>query len=400
MSKIDELLKNEKVEWRKLGEVFDTKVGYTPSKSNIEYWNNGNIPWFTIEDIRKNGKILYDAGIKISEKAVKKELFKANSIVFSIIGTIGEYALIKTDFIINQQFIVFLLKEKYQKVIDINFLRYYFYTFSNWSKLNSRKGNVPTIDTDRLLKLQIPIPSLETQEKIVKVLDKFTNYVTELQAELQARTKQYDYYRNLLLSEEYLSRYFDKNNVLEFKTIAEACYIENSARKAVAADLREKGEIAYYGANNIQDYVKGYTHNGEYILIAEDGSRDLDDYSIQYVVGKFWANNHVHVVRAKEGLLNRYLYYFLKETNFKPYLSSLTRSKLTKENLMKINIKVPPFNIQQIVVNILDKYQELLSDTKGLLPQEIKQRQKQYEYYREKLLTFDIEGIIPRQTDR
>lgn len=74
--------------------------------------------------------------------------------------------------------------------------------------------------------------------------------------------------------------------------------IANTARRPVKASLRSSGSIPYYGANNIQDYVKGHTHDGEYVLIAEDGSASLENYSIQHVHGKFWANNHVHVVRG------------------------------------------------------------------------------------------------------
>lgn len=74
--------------------------------------------------------------------------------------------------------------------------------------------------------------------------------------------------------------------------------IANAARRPVKASLRAPGVIPYYGANNIQDYVEGHTHDGEYVLIAEDGSASLENYSIQHVRGKFWANNHVHVVRG------------------------------------------------------------------------------------------------------
>ena len=111
MTNILELLKNEKVEWKKLGEVFNTRTGYTPSKKVNEYWENGTVDWFTIDDIRKKGRYLKQANVKISDKAVKKELFKKNSIILSIIGTIGEYALIDTDFVVNQQFMVFTLNK-------------------------------------------------------------------------------------------------------------------------------------------------------------------------------------------------------------------------------------------------------------------------------------------------
>src|SRR5690554_2503854 len=85
---------------------------------------------------------------------------------------------------------------------------------------------------------------------------------------------------------------------VEWKTLGDEEFVNiaNRGRKPVKASLRIPGEIPYYGANNIQDYVEGYTHEGEFTLIAADGSASLESYSIQYVDGKFWANNHVHVV--------------------------------------------------------------------------------------------------------
>ena len=84
-------------------------------------------------------------------------------------------------------------------------------------------------------------------------------------------------------------------NGVEFVKLGDCCAIEDNKRKPIKASERTSGKTPYYGANNIQDYVDGFTHDGEYVLIAEDGSSSLENYSIQYVNGKFWANNHVHV---------------------------------------------------------------------------------------------------------
>jgi type I restriction enzyme, S subunit len=106
--------------------------------------------------------------------------------------------------------------------------------------------------------------------------------------------------------------------------------VANSARRPVKASLRVSGDTPYYGANNIQDFVDGHTHDGEYVLIAEDGSASLESYSIQYVTGKFWANNHVHVVRGARGLNTKFLYHYLRTVDFIPFLPNKDRSKLTK----------------------------------------------------------------------
>ena len=172
---------------------------------------------------------------------------------------------------------------------------------------------------------------------------------------------------------------------VEWKPLDEVANIVNNARKPVKSSLRVSGNIPYYGANNIQDYVEGYTHDGEFVLIAEDGSASLENYSIQWAVGKFWANNHVHVVNGKEKLNNRFLYHYLTNMNFIPFLAGKDRAKLTKAKLQQIPIPIPPLSVQTEIVKILDALTALTSE----LTSELILRQKQYEYYREKLLSFD-----------
>ena len=172
---------------------------------------------------------------------------------------------------------------------------------------------------------------------------------------------------------------------VEWKPLDEVANIVNNARKPVKSSLRVSGNIPYYGANNIQDYVEGYTHDGEFVLIAEDGSASLESYSIQWAVGKFWANNHVHVVNGKEGLNNRFLYHYLTSMNFIPFLAGKERAKLTKAKLQQIPIPIPPLPFQNKIVKILDALTALTSE----LTSELTLRRKQYEYYREKLLSFD-----------
>lgn len=119
---------------------------------------------------------------------------------------------------------------------------------------------------------------------------------------------------------------------VEWTLLEDGSFVEvaNTARKPIKASLRVFGKTPYYGANNIQDYVDGYAHDSEYVLIAEDGSASLENYSIQCANGKFWANNHVHVVRGKQGLNTRFLYHYLRTVDFIPYLPNKGRAKLTK----------------------------------------------------------------------
>jgi type I restriction enzyme S subunit len=172
---------------------------------------------------------------------------------------------------------------------------------------------------------------------------------------------------------------------VEYVRLAECCDIEDNKRKPVKSSLRIPGDTPYYGANNIQDYVKGYTHYGQYVLIAEDGSASLENYSVQYVDGFFWANNHVHVIKGRKDLDTKFLYYYLTSFNFIPFLTGGTRAKLNKRNMEKIPIPIPPLPVQQEIVRILDTFTELIKE----LNAELDRRRKQYEYYRNLLLTFD-----------
>ncbi|WP_342140024.1 restriction endonuclease subunit S [Haemophilus influenzae] len=187
----------------------------------------------------------------------------------------------------------------------------------------------------------------------------------------------------------FLEKLLDGSEV-EWKPLDEVANIVNNARKPVKSSSRVSGNIPYYGANNIQDYVEGYTHEGEFVLIAEDGSASLGNYSIQWAVGKFWANNHVHVVNGKEKLNNRFLYHYLTNMNFIPFLAGKERAKLTKAKLQQIPIPIPPLSVQTEIVKILDALTALTSE----LTSELILRQKQYEYYREKLLSEEELGKV------
>ena len=181
-------------------------------------------------------------------------------------------------------------------------------------------------------------------------------------------------------------------NGVEFKKLEKVCDIANNKRKPVESSLRISGQTPYYGANNIQDYVEGFTHEGNYVLIAEDGSASLENYSIQYTEGKFWANNHVHVIKRGNELNNRFLFHYLRSMNFRPFLSGGERAKLTKAKMIEIKIPVPPLSIQQEIVKVLDAFTKLEA--------ELEARRKQYSHYRDKLLSFNdnIRGVVSWKT--
>ena len=192
-------------EWRTIDEVFHLKNGYTPSKSIKKYWENGTIPWFRMEDIRENGRILNTSLQKVSESAVKGgRLFPANSIIVATSATIGEHALITIPFLANQRFTVLSLKPEYIDKFNIYFLYYYCFIFDDWCLKNTTVSSFSSVDMNGFRKFRIPLIQLEEQQRIVSILDKFetlTNSITEgLPLAIEQSQKRYEYYRELLLN--------------------------------------------------------------------------------------------------------------------------------------------------------------------------------------------------------
>ena len=128
----------------------------------------------------------------------------------------------------------------------------------------------------------------------------------------------------------------------EQRKLSEVTTCFDNLRVPVTASDRVPGKIPYYGANGIQDYVSGHTHSGEFVLIAEDGANDLNDYPIQYVNGAIWVNNHAHVIAGyKEKLENKFLSYSLKTVKMSTFIVGGGRSKLNLKALLEIPISMP-----------------------------------------------------------
>ena len=197
--------KTTDITYKTVGDIFDIRNGYTPSKANMDYWMEGSIPWFRMEDIRTNGSILNDSIQHITPHAIKgKGLFKANSIILATTATIGVHALLKVDSLANQRFTNFSVREALKDSILPEFLYYYFFVIDEWCKQNVYISSFPSVDMEKLNKQLVPIPSLSEQRRIVSILSKFDKLTTSisegLPREIELRRKQYEYYRNKLLS--------------------------------------------------------------------------------------------------------------------------------------------------------------------------------------------------------
>ena len=148
----------------------------------------------------------------------------------------------------------------------------------------------------------------------------------------------------------------------EEKKLGEVVDKFDNLRIPVASKDRIAGNIPYYGANGIQDYVEGFTHDGEFILLAEDGANDLNDYPVQYVNGKVWVNNHAHVIQGKNNLIdNKFLLFAIKQIQMEPYLVGGGRAKLNAEIMMNLPLAAPEIAEQRMIGVFLMKVEKQIS---------------------------------------
>ena len=394
---LEKLLDGAEVEWKTLDEIFHLRNGYTPSKGVKEYWENGSIPWFRMEDIRENGRVLNTALQKVSESAVKGgKLFPANSIIIATSATIGEHALITIPFLANQRFTVLSLKPEYIDKFNIYFLYHYCFTLDNWCQKNTTMSSFASVDMNGFRKFLIPIPPLPVQTEIVKILDALTALTSELTSELTLRRKQYEYYREKLLS-------FDSLEQLNMggakkKLIDVAIY----AKVRILADKLDKEN--YVGVENLLQNKLGKTSSN---YVPTDGAfieylpNDILIGNIRPYLRKIWlsdrkggTNGDVLVIRlTDENILPRYLYHILANEHFFEYNIKYSKGakmpRGDKSAILQYEFDVPPLEQQQRIVSILDKFETLTNSITDGLPLAIEQSQKRYEYYRELLLNFE-----------
>ena len=384
------------VEWKELKEVFDTRNGYTPSTSNVAFWEGGNIPWFKMEDIRDNGSILNDSYLHITDKAIKgKGLFKANSILLATSATIGEHALIEVEHLSNQRFTNFYPKKKYEQLINMRYAYYYMFIIDEWCRQHVNQGGFASVDMSGLYKQLFPIPSLSEQQRIVEKLDTFTSSIENLKQQIAQRRKQYEYYRDQLLD-------LKGKEGVEMKTLGEICNIKNGYTPSTRNPDFWNGDIPWFTLEDIRkngrildDAIKHITPLGvkkgglfpsNSIIISTTAT--IGEFAL--IRKGFLCNQQISCLSIKnEKQVNvKYLYYLAdnigkwckRNINGGGSLLIVSTSKL-----QKMEIPIPSLSVQQRIVSILDTFEASVRN----LEQQLALREKQCEYYRNKLLTFD-----------
>ncbi|MEE0589084.1 restriction endonuclease subunit S [Bacteroides stercoris] len=413
MSNIKKLLEGVEVEWKTLGEITNILRGKRLTRNLLSandkypvfhggldplgYYYNANRPADTV--------MIINVGASAGTVGYSSVDFWSSD---------GTYCIEQMAKLNNKFLYYFLLGEQY------------------YLKSRVRVAGIPTLDAFVIEKLQIPIPypnnlkkSLEIQQEIVRILDSFSMLTAELQAELQARKSQYEYYRNQLLA--YPMEESDQsslrsnrsatsiqnsdnsiqplstlnpptgNSVLqprgkvEWKVLEEVVEIKRGKR-LIKNQLEKTGKYAVYQNCMIP---LGYYHKNNVIadttFIISAGSAG----EIGYSDVDFWAADDVYYFVTKNDLKSRFLYHFLITQQQKIY-SQVRRSsvpRLSKTAFEKLLIPIPSLEEQEHIVSILDKFDALTTSLTEGLPKEIELRQKQYEYYRNMLLSFPKNNI-------
>lgn len=402
MNRIDELIKKlcpNGVEYKKASEIKIESFWLMPSTPT--YIAEG-VPYITSKNI-KNGKINFENVNYISEKDYlsisSNRTIKKNDLLITMIGTIGETAFVEEDIkFYGQNMYLIRLNEK---VINRKFFNYYLTSEKIKNSLVSRKNTSSQgyIKAGSIENLLIPVPPLEVQCEIVHILDDFTLLSAELSAELKARQQQYEYYKNELYS------FKDKDvKYVKLKEIAEIYRGGNFQKK----DFIENGKpCIHYG----QIYTKyGKTANKTYTFVNDtvfEKSKQAGKNDIVMAVTSeniedvckcvVWLGNENIAVSGHTAIIHtkinaRYLGYYFSTLHFfidKAKLAHGTKViEVTPSSLNDILIPVPSEEEQENIASEVEKFEKLCNDISEGLPAEIEARQKQYEYYRDKLLTF------------
>lgn len=272
---------------------------------------------------------------------------------------------------------------------NVKYLAHYFLTeaFQAQKRKYITGAKVRRVSSGDLSKIVVPIPcpdnpekSLAIQAEIVRVLDAFTAMTAELTAELNMRKKQYNYYREKLLASELPS-----SKTATLGEILDMRAGKHIKAKDISAIKNAEHKYICFGGNGSRGFVQEYSHEGDYALIGRQGALCGN---VKRAKGKFYATEHAVVCTPKEEIDIDWAFHMLTFMNLNQYKSQSAQPGLAVGNLANLTINVPTISEQRKIAKILNKFDTLTTSLQEGLPREIELRQKQYEYYRDLLLSF------------
>ena len=387
MSKLDEMIRElcpDGVEYVKLNSVCDI---YDGTHSTPNYTESG-VKFASVENIGN----LYATRKYISEKDFEKYKIKPRigDVMMTRIGSVGVCTVVDRNEALAFYVSLALLRPQLDKV-QSRFLKYAIESIHGRKELRKRTliNAVPIkINKDDIGKVTIPLPPIEIQSEIVHTLDNYTENVVKLQnqltAELTARKTQYGYYRN---------KFLDFESSVSVKTIGDICDVVVGGEPptdCIKGDVRDSTHIypVWGNGKEVYGYSGTYKIDRDAVVISSIGA---NTGAVYYKEAFFTPIIRLKVILPKDNRINaRFLFHALSGTTIKSKSSSVPN--MNANEIKAIKIPVPPLDVQNRIVNVLDNFEKICSDLNIGLPAEIEARQKQYEYYRDKLLTFVENG--------
>ena len=385
MNKIERMLQElcpEGVEYKKLGEVCDFVNGFA-FKSSLFREEGDRIIRITnidgtnvnIDDVKYFWKTDY-------KNDLQSFIIKRGDILIAMSGaTTGKigYYNYDVDSYLNQRVGKFVpIKHK----LDTRFLYHILRDKTEYLYVLAGGGAQPNLSSTKLMDtLEIPVPPLPIQEEIVRILDHFTELTAELQAELQARQEQYEYYRNKLLTFTKIGGGTQSVTWMKMSEIAEISSGKNRNKNDI-------GTYPVYGSTGIIAYSENFIYATPQILIARVGA---NAGFVHIAIGKYDVSDNTLILSIKDRnkYYFKYIYYLLSNMQLNKLAKGGGQPLVTATDIKKLLVPIPSPDKQQHIVEILDKFETLVNDLTQGLPAEIAAVQEQYEYYRNKLLTFN-----------
>ena len=371
------------VEWKKLGDCIKSlKTGLNPRKNFVLNSDGSNNYYITVRELDYWRICPTNKTDKVDDNAIKiinnRSNLEVGDVLFSGTGTIGRTALISEPPINwNIKEGVYTIKPK-NDILNSRFLIELLHSNILINKINENTVGDPirSIPMKNLVQIEIPLPSIPEQNRIVGILDTFTASIDNLKEQIAQRRKQYEYYRDQLLDLE------GKAGV-EMKKLGEVCEMERGVR-VVKKDLQEEGVIPVYqnSLTPLGYYEKSnYPKNTTFVICAGAAGE------VGYSKVDFWAADDCTCIVCPISISSRYVYYHLmvKQHLLKAQVRKASVPRLSKDVIAKQQVFIPSLQEQQRIVDILDKFEASIQN----LEAQLSQREKQYEYYRNKLLTFE-----------
>lgn len=351
----------------KLGSCSEIKAGGTPKTGNPDYWFPKEIPWMSSGEVNK--KRLYDTNDKISKNGLDNSSarwIKEKSILIALAGqgkTRGTVAITEIPITTNQSIAAIEVDD----TLDSEFVFQNLESrYDELRRISSGDGSRGGLNKQIISEINIIGPQVSEQIKVGKLFKRI-DYTIKLQQQLLNDHKQL---KKAMLQKMFPQkgesvprvRFAGFNGDWREKELSELAERFDNLRIPITSSERIAGSTPYYGANGIQGYIEGYTHDGEFILVAEDGANDLKNYPVQHVTGKVWVNNHAHVLSGITGTTDNYfLMNSIKQTNIEPFLVGGGRAKLNANIMMKIKFYIPEIDEQEKVGNFFKQLDETIA---------------------------------------